>query len=413
MFERIAGALLALFFLSGRYSLAGEGDLASESTLYDVRVWTLLSLVAVSLTYSPPAWRQVARSKCVSTSVVVGMALLLPLYVVLSYSWAIDPSLAIEKMVEAAILAIACLSIVPFWWARRVPIVRHWFWVWLVSATGLMCVVSCYLVDSTRMSVLGGGPNTFGRNMGLLFLGSLYLQRRRSAANWFLYPLMALALLMVVLSGSRGALLATTIGSMIYLLIDNRYRSRNIVAVCGLAVLIQVMALTTEMGNQAMDMFQTRIFNLTIEQQYMSGREDLYQSAYELGFENPLFGQGLAGFTILFGLNYPHNLALELFCETGVVGVGLLAVLLLAALRFVVRHRSHCDPVAWGAFGLLLTSATFSGDFYDSRGVFLMALLASQEIGAVCSMRPKSQTLAPGIFRIYRGSYSPAFVPRN
>ncbi len=402
-----------LFFLSGRFSLAGDGYAAAdELTLYDIRVWTLLALVTVALAYPAPRSRQLSRTKCISTPLGAAMALLLPLYVVISFCWAIDLGFATEKMLEAAILATASLSIIPYWKAHRVPVLRHWFWVWMVLATGLMCFISCYLVDSTRMSVLGGGPNTFGRNMGLLFVGTLYLQRRRSAMNWCWYPLMALSLLMVVLSGSRGALLATAIGGFIFLLIDNRYRTRNILAVAGLIGLIYAAVLTTDVGRNAMEMFQTRILDLTLERQYMSGREDLFQSAYELGLERPLFGHGLSAFKILFGVNYPHNLALELFCETGLVGVGLLAVLLLAAARYVVRHRRHCDPAAWGAFGLLLTSAMFSGDLYDSRGVFLMALLASQEVIAVSVVRSPARAAA-GIARIAPATYSPALLAHD
>lgn len=414
MSEKLAGALLALFFLSGRFSLAGDGNaVAANMMLYDVRTWTLLALVAVAFSYSPPRSRQLYRTKCIATKLVAALAFILPLYVVASFCWAIDFELATEKMLEAAILAAACLSIIPFWRAHRVPVVRHWFWVWMVSATGLMCLIACYFVDSTRMSVLGGGPNTFGRNMGLLFLGALYLQRRGTAVNWGWYLLMVLSLLMVVLSGSRGALLATSVGALLFLLIDNRYRTRNILAVGGLVVLVQIVLLTTEIGNQAMEMFQTRVVNLTLERHYTSGRDDLYHTAYELGLERPWFGHGLSGYTALFGLNYPHNLALELFCETGLVGVCFLALLLLSALRFVVRHRRQCDPAAWGAFGLLLSSAMFSGDLYDSRGVFLMALLASQEVIAFRLVRSPTAPAALGIARIRSATYSPALVARD
>jgi hypothetical protein len=399
MSERLAGALFALFYLSGRFSLAGSTNGTSDLSLYDVRVWTLPALVAVALTCRTPKSRRplkqlsqlradVSVQRFISSPLAAGAALLLPLYVIASICWTIDVGLATEKSLEIVILAIACLSILPYWRARRVPVVRHWFWIWMVVATGLMCLISCYFVDSTRMAVLGGGPNTFGRNMGLLFLGTLYLQRRHPLVSWFWYPLLAVALLMVVLSGSRGALLATSVGALVYFLIDNRFRTRNIMAVGSLMILVQVVVLTTEMGDHAMEMFQTRILNLTFEQQYMSGREGLYQDAYDLGLESPVFGQGLSAFKILFGVNYQHNLVLELFCETGAVGVSLLAVMLMAALIYVVRNRRHCDPTVWGAFSLMFTSSMFSGDLYDSRGVFLMALLASQEIVTVLARKP-------------------------
>jgi O-antigen ligase len=386
MIDRILGALLALFFLSGRYSLAGDERTADETMLYDVRVWSLFALVGIALTYSPPRSDIPRRTKHVSTTLAPTLALLLPLYVALSHFWSVDSDLSTMKMLEALILGAACLCFVPMIKAGRGPAVRHWFWISIVLATGLMCLNGCASVGSARLSVLGGGPNTFGRNMGLLCLGALYLQRRGSALiAWRWYPLMALALVMVLLSGSRGALLATSVGAITYLLIDTRFRRRNVLAIGCFAILTHFIMLSTGIGEQATQMFETRILNQTLARQDMSGREELFAAAYELGLESPWFGHGLAGFPAITGRNYPHNIALELFCETGIVGVLLFVGLLIAALIFVVGQRQHCDPVIWGAFGLMLASAMFSGDFFDSRGVFLMTMLGSQEVVALRS----------------------------
>jgi O-antigen ligase len=391
MTERLAGALFALLYLSGRFSLAdSDAEATLVTLLYQVRFWTLLILAAIAITYCPPRRRLLLGSSLITSPLTISLAVLLPLYVASSILWSLNVVLSHEKAVEAGLLALACLCFVPFLREGRIPAVRNWFWIALVVTTGLMCLMAIFAVNSTRMSVLGGGPNTFGRNMGLLFLGSLYLQRRSSASNaWCWYPMLAASFLMVVLSGSRGALLATTVGSFIYLIIDSRYRTRNLIAVGCLLIMTQFLVFSTEMGDRVLEMFRTRILDLTFERQYMSGREDLYAAAFELGLEHPWFGHGLSGFTILLGYNYPHNIALELFSETGLVGVALLLCLLFALLRFVVRHRHHCDPAIWGAFGLTLSSAMFSGDFYDSRGVLLMAMLGAQEIIAVRPANPR------------------------
>jgi O-antigen ligase len=411
MIEKLAGALLAVFFLSGRFSVVGK-DAAEDTMLYDVRLWTLLALVGVAVTYSRPRSNILRYTNHFNAPLVITIALLLPFYVALSSLWSISFDLATKKMLEAVILAVACTCMLPFFNADRLSLVRHWFWVWVVLTTGLMCLIAGASMDSTRMSILGGGPNIFGRNMGLLFLGALYLHRRNSAMTaWRWYPVMVVALLMVLLSGSRGALLATSVGGFIYLLIDNHYRTRNVLAIGCFLILTQVAMLTTEMGERAYEMFETRILNQTFERQYMSRRDELFADAYELGLERPWFGQGLSGFTIAAGDIYPHNIALELFCETGIVGVSLLVILLLAVLRFAVRHRRQCDPATWAAFGLAVSAAMFSGDFFDSRGIFLFAILGSQEIAA---LRPQSlaQVRAPGIARIKPRSYSPAPSPR-
>ncbi len=407
MIAKLAGALVGLFYLSGRFSLLGPEHLDSDvAILYEVRFWVLLALIGVTLMSVSRGSARQLKSPRISANRVVALALLLPLYVAVSAFWSIDFYSSLLKATEAAALVAVCVCIIPFLQSGRVTVMRHGFWIAIVTATGLMCLLACFSDNSDRMAVLGGGPNTFGRNMGLLFLGTLYLQRRSPATKaWMWYPPMVMSLLMVVLSGSRGALLAVSVGSFIYFLIDNRYRTRNIVAIGGMGILLLTTVLATEIGNVAFEMFENRILDQTLERQYMSGREDLYAAAFHLGREHPWFGQGLSGFTIIYGINYPHNIVLELFCETGLVGVALLALLLMAALSFVMRYRRHCDPVIWGALGVMLASAMFSGDFFDSRGVFLMALLGSQEIVTLRS----AQSWASGVTRISSCSYRPAY----
>jgi len=352
----------------------------------------------VAFTYAPPRGERGQPIYQVSTSLAPALTVLVPLYFAASFLWAADLDLALAKALEVVLLAVAVICIFPFLKAKRMPVVRHWFWIALVAIACVMCGMGIFTVDSSRMSILGGGPNTFGRNMGLLFLGALYFQRRNSYTSaWLWYPLMTLSLIMVVLSGSRGALLATSVGGFAYLLIDRGTRTRNIVVIGCFAVLLNVVLGTTDIGVLAREMFERRIVTQTLEQQNTSGREDRFSAALELGQEHPWFGQGLAGFTILLGYNYPHNIVLELFCEAGLVGVFLFTLLLLSLLTFVIRHRSHCEPATWGAFGLTLTSAMFSGDFFDSRGMFLMAMLGSQEVFLARARRQRSAITAPRI----------------
>lgn len=409
MSERLAGALLALFYLSGRFSLVATDEWKPyEVTPYEVRVWALLAIVVVAFTYARPRQAQRQQLYHASAQFVPLVALLLILYFAASFLWADDLDLALAKALEAILLSAVVFCLFPFLKTKRMPVVRHWFWIALVAIACVMCGMGCLTVDSSRISVLGGGPNTFGRNMGLLFLGALYFQRRNSYATaWRLYPLMVLALLMVVLSGSRGALLATSVGGFLYLLIDRGTRTRNIVVIGCFAVLLNGALIITDIGTLATEMFERRIVNQTLEQQNMSGREDRFSAAFELGQERPWFGHGLAGFTILLGYNYPHNIVLELFCESGIVGVLLFALFLLSMLVFAIRHRSHCDPATWGAFGLTLTSAMFSGDFFDSRGIFLIAMLCSQEVFASRVPRQRSMISVPDVASNLLRSYRP------
>lgn len=377
MINHLAGALFAAYFLCGRFTLSTTEEVTLMSYLLQVRTWCLLGLVFVAMQsparHSPP--RQLSSSHA-----IFNMTLLALMFPACSILWAIDLELAISKMAELVLVIVACVCATPFLARGEIPAVRKQFWLWLVLATTLMCFLAAAPGNSDRVRALGGGPNVFGRNMGLMFLGTLFLQRQSSlSTSWRWYPMMVVSLFMMVLSGSRGALLSTFVGVFVYFMIDSRFRSRNVLAVACLILVAGVMLTATEMGARTMQSFEQRVIKQTFEKQHSSGRDSIYEFAFEMGRERPLTGYGLAGFTAVYGRSYPHNMVLELFCETGVFGVLLLLVLMLMLVWRLIRQRQHCDPATWAALALTFTAAMFSGDLYDSRGVFLMAIFNAQD----------------------------------
>ncbi len=100
--------------------------------------------------------------------------------------------------------------------------------------------------------------------------------------------------------------------------------------------------------------------------------------AYGMGRSHSVAGAGLGAFAAAHGGvgYYPHNLVLELFSESGGVGVGLLAIMVAVFLREAWRARQRLHALSFAAWMLLLVAAQFSGDLYDSRGVFLLPLFA-------------------------------------
>jgi O-antigen ligase len=247
-------------------------------------------------------------------------------------------------------------------------------WRWLLPILFALAVLGAVMgVGGERLAVLGGGPNVFGRNMGLLCVAMLGLVLHR--ASWFAVGGAVVAGALVVLSGSRGALLATAAG-IATVLYFNMGRIGRVVYV-GLAVAIVAVGIVelTDFGADAAEMFRHRVLRLGVEDRYDSGRTDVYARAWELGRESPLFGIGLAGFGVIGNHIYPHNLFLEVFCEGGLVGLLLLMLVLGPPLAAAVRRRPGPAPRDYGAFVLVLFSAQFSGDLYDSRTVFVFGAL--------------------------------------
>ena len=75
------------------------------------------------------------------------------------------------------------------------------------------------------------------------------------------------------------------------------------------------------------DLFQERFVEQTVQEQYLSGRTDIWMAALRLFADHPAGGAGLDGFYGLIGVNqaveYPHNYLLAVAAEGGLAGLAL------------------------------------------------------------------------------------------
>jgi O-antigen ligase len=369
-----ATGLIALFLISGRWTLSRmtEVDLGP---LGEPRILGALLLLFIVLApdlsdRSTPTVRRISARTLLLTFLFYG-------YMALSAAWAPEGANPM-KLAELGMVIVCIGAMLRLTRATEPTQVATLVWRWLLPILLAFAALGALTggVGGGRLAVLGGGPNVFGRNMGLLcvcMLG-LVLQHRATGAA---VGGAVVAGALVVLSGSRGALLATTAG-VATVLYFNTGRIGRVVHV-GLAVAIIAVGVVelTDFGAQVAEMFRHRVLRLGVEDRYDSGRSDVYLSAWELGRESPLFGIGLAGFEIVGNHVYPHNLFLEVFCEGGIVGLVLLLLVLGPAMVAIVRRRAGPAPRDYAAFVVALISAQFSGDLYDSRAVFVFGILVS------------------------------------
>jgi O-antigen ligase len=368
------GCLVAVFLLVGRWTpdrLAGGSGEALFC--WEPRFWLVLVIAFGTLVVAS----QESRSHTsVRTFVPLAMLVFLA-YTVTTICWTIDVDLALDKCYEAVLLfvLVGCLSVCCRFCGFDQ--LRFGFWLTFVALATLMALSATLSFGSDRLAVFGGGPIVFGRNMGLMLLGLLYLRSRLprlGTAVWV--PIAALASLLIAMSGSRGALLAAVVGGLTYVLIDRLTWSRKLVLVGVAGGLVLLMLDQTTLGRRAQETFRYRVMKLTVEDQYTSGRDDLYHGALELAQENPILGCGLAGFRAVWG-TYPHNIFLEVFAESGVVGGALLLGLLVTAAFSLKRNWRCVDRATLAAFCHIFVAAQFSGDLFDSRGVFVLLILAA------------------------------------
>lgn len=271
-----------------------------------------------------------------------------------------------------------------------------------VLLSALVVVAVLYLVGSGpdpvapgRLSAFGGGPNVFGRVVGfgaIAAVGLVAMRRGRA-----LLPVVALALLAgVVMSGSRGAMLATALGLVIVLVPS----LRSFVTPLGIvAVLAGLGTFAVLFGDRVRAVFQERVVYLTFEQGYTSGRGVLTDTAVTMANDSPVFGNGLGSFGRWIGQpeNYPHNLVLQVVTEGGLLGLLLLLGSLVPAFVVMARSFTRSAEVRTmvGLTALVLVASLFSGDYFDARLLWafayagaLVASATSKTSGSAGARRP-------------------------
>lgn len=88
-------------------------------------------------------------------------------------------------------------------------------------------------------------------------------------------------------------------------------------------------------------------------------RHELWQWAWEAGWQRPIVGQGPGTWPVLFLqhtstppqiiMPTPHNLPLEIWSSTGLLGLAWGSILLVVALSTAWKHRHTWDIWGWGA----------------------------------------------------------------
>ena len=325
------------------------------------------------------------------------------MYMVTTTIWAPDLARAQQKAYDLVFVAWSCLLTVASvgLFGYRATMKGFWF---AVFGLGLVLAGSGLIAASSsgyegRLAAFGGGPNVYGRNMGLLTLAAVWFvfDDRR----WLRRPaavVAPVAVLLVFLSGSRGAMLALFVGLMVY--VSSRRWDRRVVRAIVLVAFTGVAALATQVGHLAVRMFQERFIVLLLVERYFTYRDTLLVDGIIAGLQNPLGGLGLAGFAEEGSKGFhPHNMFVEAFAEGGAIGIVLLSLPFMTYLRRWRRGMGAGDAIAVAGLALLGVSSSISGDLFDARGVFLLLLmtLTSQDgrVGRRCN---QSRTEIHGVY---------------
>ena len=335
------------------------------------------------------------------------------LYFIASASWAPDSEFGLLKAYDT-FLTLSVLLILGAWYrSTEAKVVHETFWLTIFSLTGVLVLCALASLSTGRLAVLGGGPNVFARLLFLFAASSLGISAR---FRLFGLGCTVLAMALIVLSGSRGGMLAAAFGALTYVMVERSKFSSKVVAIV-VALFVGSVILVTPFGQRVYDALIYRVVELTFQEGYTSDRDVLFEEAIEIWQENPIFGTGASGWAALQYAysssisSHPHNILGEMLCEGGCVAALLFLFVVCRYSYLVFRHRKSIHVPSLACAAMYLMASQFSGDFFDSRGVFLCAYLSVfphcqvESSSRVRRLRPRKLLVNPQTFRGTKGEF--------
>jgi O-antigen ligase len=377
--------LLAILFctlLAGRLSLSRWGLDSAEDM--ELRIPLLAGVVLIFL-----AWRVTLRPHRASRwPTAMRMVVLHIGVLMLAGLWA-DPH---ARVWTAALdlLALLTLVIVAMSASQCHPERAALQFVVMLYGAGISYALIGLLAGSFsthgRLTALSGGPNVFVRIVLLGLLASIVLAVRDRQV-WYLAPVPLLAYA-ALLSGSRGGLISAIVTGLFALLYyARRFRPRHVLG--GTALMLGTLYLLAGFGaEQRLGWVQRRYSMDLLADNRFASRPELIRQALRIFAEHPYTGGGLDSFAATYSPGqsgaYAHNYLASVAADTGLIGLVVLALALVAVLVATMRRLRKASAAQVGLlFGALfiMIASNFSGDYYDSRlaWVFFGIALANRQ----------------------------------
>ena len=239
-------------------------------------------------------------------------------------------------------------------------------------------------IFDTRFQGMDRNPNTAGFKAAGLAMLSLYLAFYEGLARRIRYPaailLGAMALIALLASGNRGSWVALFVSSGIFLLVMFPKHPRLITTVAVAIGLIGGLVFTQFSGPaQRLAMLLDG---------YSSYRIEIWQNAWNLFTEKPIFGYGLDVRDELLTRRYlyhEHNIFVSVLTAMGAAGLIAYSVMLASIARLGLQFKNH---FALLMMLMMLIVGMFAYDFYRSQlflahFVILAAVAAHQRAPAL------------------------------
>ena len=232
---------------------------------------------------------------------------------------------------------------------------------------------SVLTADGRRTMIIFGNefdPNILAAIMMIALIITIdrVFQRNRKT---LMLLLAAFILLGLLLTGSRGGLIATVVGVFTYFMLgvkDQNIRRKVLLGVPMMVVLVAIV--TTFLPESLIGRFSWKsIFGFDEYNQGSHNRWTIWEYALPLSLNAPLLGYGCGNFFYAIATVYrqcaSHNLYILLLIEGGIVGLGMFVAGLCRVFKAACKYKRYATVALLLAVGVIsLTLDATTGKFF-------------------------------------------------
>lgn len=243
-------------------------------------------------------------------------------------------------------------------------------------------------IDDYRATGPIGDPNFFAQIMTVLAPISFerFLHEKRLQLRLFALWGMVVSIFTVILTYSRGGLLALLVSLLFMLIIYPPKRIQVPFIILFISIFISLLPpYYIDRFFALAEIFDSRKANtLRIEERSLQGRLSENLAGWEMIKDKPLFGVGLSSYNYLFPFysknqgialvaseREAHNMFLEVAAETGIVGFSIFASLLLASFRSIINARKAFQNAGFDNYAHMVTGFLAGYVGYFAAAMFI------------------------------------------